>query len=618
LARAARKSGSQIARDRYRKARNIASNEVQRGYFSHLNAVIGNVTSDPRSFYRFIKSRKSDPVGISSLKSNGNTIISDSAKAECLTSYFASVFTVEDVNTMPSLTKSCKNMPDIQVTVNGVLKLLTSIDVKKSTGPDELSPRILKESCDEIAPVLTFIFNQSLSSGTVPDDWLLANIFALHKKGPKDLPENYRPISLTSVCSKIIEHIVHSSICRFLEENNILTPRQHGFRSGHSCETQLILAIDDWARALDSGSRTDVAIFDFSKAFDSVPHRRLLAKIDSYGIRGSTLDWIRSFLSNRSQRVVVNGSQSTWLPVTSGVPQGTVLGPLLFLLYINDISDNIKSEIRLFADDCILYRKITSDHDTIQLQEDIDKLFHWSVAWQMTFNTKKCHILSISRKRLKPLLDYRLGPEHLSVVDSYPYLGVTVSADLRWHHHVDNVCLKASRTLNFIRRNVYHCSPEAKNLAYTSLIRPLLEYATAAWDPYTAGDTAKLEMVQRRAARFAKKDYRRTTSVTQLLSNLGWDQLADRRSAARLCMLFKATHGLAAIPTDTFKRPSRVSRYSTENTFINLPCRIDAYKFSFFPRTISDWNALPEAVRLKPSVDSFRSALRTHHPQTCC
>src|SRR5664279_4105275 len=221
-----------------------------------------------------------------------------------------------------------------------------------------------------------------MSTGMVPKDWLLANIFALHKKGPTELPENYRPISLTSICSKIMEHIVHSSICRYLEDNNILTPRQHGFRSGHSCEIQLILAIDDWAKALDSGYRTDIAIFDFSKAFDSVPHRRLLSKIESYGIQGNTLNWIESFLSNRSQRVVINGSQSSWLPVTSGVPQGTVLGPLLFLLYINDIASDIKSEIRLFADDCILYRKIMSDHDTAQLQDDIDRLHSWTVIWQ--------------------------------------------------------------------------------------------------------------------------------------------------------------------------------------------------------------------------------------------
>jgi len=229
LAKGAKKSGSQVARDKYRKARNAATREINKGYFSHLNDIIGNVKSDPRNFYRFIKSKKSDPVGIPSLKSNGNIITDDHAKAECINNYFASVFTHENLDTIPSPTKRLQSMPDIEITTPGVLKLLANIDVRKSTGPDELSPRILKESCNEIAPILTYIFNQSLATGIVPEDWLLANIFALHKKGPKEQPENYRPISLTSICSKIMEHIVHSSICRYLEESNILTPRQHGF-----------------------------------------------------------------------------------------------------------------------------------------------------------------------------------------------------------------------------------------------------------------------------------------------------------------------------------------------------------------------------------------------------
>jgi Reverse transcriptase (RNA-dependent DNA polymerase) len=194
------------------------------------------------------------------------------------------------------------------------------LDPKKSLSPEDISPRVLKETCIESADVLTYIFNQSLTSGIASADWPVANIFDLHRKGAKELPENYRPISLTSICSKILEHIVDSSISQFLSDNRIISPRQHGFRPGHSCETQLILSIDDWSKALDSDIRTDMAIFDFTKAFESVPHQRLIVKLQSYGIRDNTLAWISSFLMNHEQRVTINGSKSSWLPVTSGFP----------------------------------------------------------------------------------------------------------------------------------------------------------------------------------------------------------------------------------------------------------------------------------------------------------
>jgi len=206
--------------------------------------------SDPRAFYQFINSKRTDTTSIPPIKSNNKVLLTDIDKAQCLNNYFSSVFTVEKDGSIPISTSLYPDMPDIQVTTPGVLKQLSQLDVRKSMGPDGISPRILKETSHEVAPILTFMFNQTLSSGVVPQDWCLANTFALHRKGPKDLSENYRPISLTSICSKVLEHIVYPSISNFLDDNQILTPHQHGFRSGHSCKTQLVLAVNDRAKSL--------------------------------------------------------------------------------------------------------------------------------------------------------------------------------------------------------------------------------------------------------------------------------------------------------------------------------------------------------------------------------
>src|SRR5664279_1094115 len=249
--------------------------------------------------------------------------------------------------------------------------------------------------------------------------------------------------------------------------------------------------------------------------------------------------------------------------------------------------------------------------DCVALQRDIDTMFEWSCKWQMRFNSKKCHILTVTRKRSVIKLDYVLGNDQLSAVDSYPYLGVTVSSDLRWNKHIDNVTLKAGRTLNFIRRNCYPCDVDAKSLAYITLVRPLLEYACSAWDPHTARDINSIEMVQHRAARFAKRDYHRTTSVTSLMNQLGWSPLANRRKIFRLTSFYKAFNGQSAISLEHLARPTRSTRLTSDGTgFIAVQNRTDAYKFSFFPRTINDWNSLSSDIRAKPSVDSFRKALQ--------
>ena len=306
----------------------------------------------------------------------------------------------------------------------------------------------------EIAPALSFLFQQSYNTGEVPLDWKRALVAPIHKAGDKCCPGNYRPISLTCICSKVMEHIMLSHISKHLAANNILIDEQHGFRQNLSTTTQLVTATDDWSSSLQSRGQTDIVFLDFQKAFDRVPHPHLRSKLHYYGIRGDSLRWTMSLLANRHQAVVVNGARSAWMPVTSGVPQGSVIGPVLFLLYINDIKLNIKSTMRLFADDSVIYPRIDSPSDTHILQEDLHVLADWSTKWLMGFNIKKCATLSITNKKHPVTVDYTLLNESIPRVKQYKYLGVTITHDLKWNTQCKLTTQKANRTLGLLRRTL--------------------------------------------------------------------------------------------------------------------------------------------------------------------
>ena len=257
--------------------------------------------------------------------------------------------------------------------------------------------RILKELSEEIAPFLCTIYKKCLETGSIPDIWKTANVSAIFKKGEKFKASNYRPVSLTCISCKMFEHIIVSNIMRHLDKHNLLTDCQHGFRRRRSCEMQLLTLADELIKGLDKGRQLDLAILDFSKAFDCVPHEKLLKKLDHYDIRGKTLDWIRAFITNRTQKWYSRGSCIRVNTRQERCSPGKCAGPILFLVFINDLPASVQSSSRLFANDCVVYREIRPDKDCQILQDDLQKLWEWEKLWGMSFHPEKCSILRVHR-----------------------------------------------------------------------------------------------------------------------------------------------------------------------------------------------------------------------------
>ena len=376
------------------------------------------------------------------------------------------------------------SMADIEFTSQGIVKILQELKPGKSAGPDEIPTWILKEYAMLIAPIFKVIYTQSYQTGILPSDWLTANIVPIYKKGDKSIPANYRPISLTSVCCKTMEHIIYRSIMDHLNTYKVINPIQHGFRPGLSCQTQLILLIKEILRAMDQNYQVDLIMLDFLKAFDTVAHNKLLLKLEHLGIQSNTYSWIQAWLTSRTQKVVVEGETSNSLNVVSGVLQGTVLGPLMFLLYINDLSAGINSPIRLFADDCVLYRVIKTAKDHECLQQDLNTLVEWTKQWQMILNPAKCVTLNCTRSLSPSVAAYIINNTPLNSMKQHKYLGVMMNKSMSWSGHIQQIINKASKTLNFAKRILHQCTSSVKETAYITLVRPLLEYASAVWDPY--------------------------------------------------------------------------------------------------------------------------------------
>lgn len=609
----AKKDNTPTNWESFRSFQKLTKKAIKSSYWQYINNTLTKSLEDGnvKPFWKYIKSKKQDASGVAPLKSGGILHSEANAKANILNNQFQSVFSIDIPSPLPKPPDTIYPIIDkLQINNVGIIKLLKNLNISKAAGPDGIQNTLLKELHQELAPIITNFFNRSLSTGQLPEDWRNANITPIFKKGDKQDPANYRPVSLTCILTKLLEHIIVKHLLDHFEKNNILTNLQHGFRSGYSCETQLLNTIDDLAEAYDNNIQIDIAILDFSKAFDVVSHRKLLAKLENYGVTGNLNTWIANFLQDRSQCVLVEGIKSTSVRVASGVPQGTCLGPILFLTYINDIVEGINCQLRLFADDALLYTKINNHNDHYKIQKDLDTLENWAATWDMRFNPSKCYILSICKTEDPNFYHlYTLCNEILEHKKDNPYLGVLISQNLSFSKHIQTITSKANSILGLLNRNLKSCPTKLKQTAYITLVRSKLEYACPIWDPHLVKEVNLLERVQRRAARFVLCEYKRTASVTNLLSKLNWQNLQNRRCQARLVLLYKVFNKLVSgiTPNKLETNTNRTRAGLSKCSFKIIPTKTTTYKHSFYPRTIRDWNNLPENTRNSEKITSFKS-----------
>ena len=618
----AKLSNSPLAWSAYRSFRNSTLS-----YLRSLKAkFFARLSSSPtaRQFWSFVKKLRKSSSSIPPLSDSGSLVYSDSSKANLLNDFFCSCFNSScpvlsstDPGPTPSFCPS-----NLLCSQEQVLQLLLNLPTDSASGPDAISSRMLKSTASSIAFPLSHIFNLSLKSGTLPSEWKHSHIVPIPKtKSPSSLPSDYRPISLLPIISKVLERHVYNFIFDFCNRHDIISNCQFGFRPGFSTVSALLSFTHHCYSLFDSRKSVCAIFFDLRKAFDSIPHKLLLDTLSSTGLPPLLIHWLRNYLSNRLQQVVINGQSSRHSLVLSGVPQGSILGPLLFIIYINGLSNiplSSTAKLILYADDILLSLPCNSPSDISLIQHNIDLISSWISANYLTINSSKTKYMFISPKPSSffssfPLLC--LNGSSLELVSSYKYLGVLISSNLSWSLHIDSICRKSRQILGLLFRHFYrHSSPSALFKLYIALVRPHLEYCSILWDPSSPSVVNSLEKVQFFTLKLCSKHW--SSSYSSLLRKFNCPSLSSRRKISKLIFLFKILHGYVYFPPDSFliRPPPRIPIRSSHPLNLLIPfARTSALLHSFIPRSSSLWNSLPHSIKDCTSLSTFKNHLYNYY-----
>ena len=615
---------------KFKKLRNTVNNEIKRAKECYYMHAFSDSRGDSRNTWRIVNelmSRKSHSSVINEIKlPRGNSIYDSHELSDAFNDHFSSIgprlandinVNVDSTSHLDYLSTTSDCTFQLKTTsISKVTSLLSKLCKSKSTGLDKISASLLRECADLIAAPLCTIFNQSIVSGIFPDEWKFSKVIPLFKQGERSDLNNYRPISVIPVVAKVFERIIYDQLYDYFTVHKLISSHQSGFRPLHSTVTALLEATDSWAYNIDQGNVNAVVFLDLKKAFDTVDHEILLSKLNKYGVQGTSYEWFKSYLDCRKQRCFVNGSLSGDHFLTCGIPQGTILGPLLFLIYINDLPNCLLNSVpRMYADDTHLtFASNNILNINTVLNEDLARVEKWLIANKLTLNASKTEVMLIgSRQRLSTFhnpLSLIVDGAPISQVSSTKSLGVHIDQNLSWNVHVEKLCKKIASGVGALKRARSFVPYETLRSVYMSLVQPHFDYCDSVWGNCTKALANKLQKLQNRAARIlTHSNY--DANADFLIQQLGWKKLHSQRSIHMGVMIYKSLNGLAPdYLSAKFLDRSSVCNYSLRDTEgkLAVPMPHTNYmKNSFSYSGAVLWNSLPIELRQANSLTAFRA-----------
>ena len=596
--------------------------QLQDSYRSQLmydeNKAVESIKSNPKYFFSYSRDRLRTKHQIGPLCDDSGNITSDPAAMACLLSdQYKRAFSLPTNRKMGSANTLGPLLSDIQFSEENIREAINEVRVNSAPGPDRFPALLLRTCKDELAYPLYLIWRSSLDTGDIPQIAKTSVITPVFKNGDKQKPKNYRPVALTSHLIKVFEKVIRKQLTNYIEENNMFNPNQHGFRAGHSCLSQLVQHYDKITRYMEEGNNVDIIYLDFSKAFDKLDFSITLQKIKNLGITGRILDWIRSFLTGRKQVVHVDGAKSSYEDVLSGVPQGSVLGPLLFLVMLGDIDSGIvSSSVSSFADDTRVVARVRGLQDTLDLQNDLQTIYQWSSTNNAQFNAEKFECLRYGyNEEIKTTTSYLSNTgSQIKNSDVVKDLGVTMSCSANFSDHINNITLSANLMCGWIVRTFRTRSQTLMLTLWKSLVLPILDYCCQLWTPSRPGEIQKLEAVQ-------ESMVKKITGMADLnyweqLSALNLYSLQRRRERYVAIYIWKILENLTPNFGINVVSNARKGRYcQVPHVKTTAPGRVQNLRFSSLtingPRV---FNSLPVNLRnmTQCTVECFKKSLDNH------